>query len=69
MPLNSPWQAVDLRMEFVVPDRPRPQVSRWSRDTPRVQHAHDRRRAQWVDATLACSLAAGVLKPKVSLGR
>ncbi len=27
------------------------------------------RRAQWVDATLACSLAAGVLKPKVSLGR
>ena len=27
------------------------------------------RRAQWIDATLACSLAAGVLNPKVSLGR
>jgi hypothetical protein len=25
--------------------------------------------AQWVDATLACSLYAGVLNPKVSLGR
>ena len=31
--------------------------------------AHLWRRAQWIDATLACSLAAGVLKPKVSLGR
>jgi hypothetical protein len=26
-------------------------------------------RAQWIDATHACSLAAEVLKPKVSLGR
>jgi hypothetical protein len=30
------------------------------------KHSYDRWRAQWIVATLACSLDAGVLNPKVS---
>jgi hypothetical protein len=50
-----------------IPDRTKAQKL-VGKTIERQRLSHKSRRAQWVGATLACSLAAGVLNPKVSRG-